>query len=86
MSSHCHLSLKGQEVQMNFKPNCFNPGDIIIHKNNLNEVYLILEINLIQNFYYVFVLNHTYKQCVGEKFSLNENFISCFTKLKDKKL
>jgi len=66
----------------------YKPGDIVVWKLKNNVLYLVLEINLKEKEYRLFILNHTYKEEVGERYDTpfdnidNKNYIL----LKDKKL
>jgi len=60
----------------------FKPGDVVVWDYDNRRVYLVLKVNPDKEVYKIFVLNHPYKNYIGEK----QNLIfqtNSYTNLKD---
>ena len=62
----------------------FKPGDIISSRESKKVIYLVLEVNPDKEVYKIFVLNHPYKNYIGEKIKLHWSLVEDCVTLQDK--
>jgi len=57
----------------------FKPGDIVVRRNYNRRVYLVLEVlDVEEEIFELFVLNHEYKNKIGEKFMWSQSDIKYY--------
>jgi len=64
----------------------FKVGDVIVSKlySEKMSVFLILEVDHLSKISKIFVLKHTFKDWIGQKYTLNFENLEHYTTLKDK--